>query len=186
MIACDGCEEWFHGTCVKVSEEAAELVDKYYCPSCTREFSLRCPSGQTAYSPTPSSSSSSSSLSESPIFLEVQVLPRRVHPTGARPRVEILFAELRPPRRAPEVAKVRGPRAQAPQPADTTKASRVPPRGRGEAGPAAAAGLAAASRLFAAVFGERADACAGGGGAGGDRTRRRRERDTGRLFLASK
>ena len=32
MIACDGgCEDWYHGECVKVAEQDGELIDKYYC-----------------------------------------------------------------------------------------------------------------------------------------------------------
>lgn len=35
MIGCDGeCEDWFHGKCVKIDQRDAELIDKYYCPSC--------------------------------------------------------------------------------------------------------------------------------------------------------
>ncbi|KAF2092018.1 hypothetical protein K490DRAFT_32132 [Saccharata proteae CBS 121410] len=36
MIACDGpCQDWYHGTCVKVREEDEELIEKYFCPQCT-------------------------------------------------------------------------------------------------------------------------------------------------------
>ncbi|KAF8251952.1 hypothetical protein K440DRAFT_463144, partial [Wilcoxina mikolae CBS 423.85] len=31
MIGCDGCEDWYHGECVKVKEEDGDLIDKYYC-----------------------------------------------------------------------------------------------------------------------------------------------------------
>jgi hypothetical protein len=31
MIACDGCEDWYHGECVKIREEDGDLIDKYYC-----------------------------------------------------------------------------------------------------------------------------------------------------------
>ncbi|KAI9234246.1 MAG: hypothetical protein BYD32DRAFT_385667 [Podila humilis] len=34
MIACDGCDDWFHGDCVGVAEKDSELVDKYYCKRC--------------------------------------------------------------------------------------------------------------------------------------------------------
>jgi COMPASS component SPP1 len=33
MIACDGCDDWFHGSCVDMKEENAQLVDKYFCKS---------------------------------------------------------------------------------------------------------------------------------------------------------
>lgn len=32
MIACDGgCNDWYHGDCVKVSEQEGRLIDKYIC-----------------------------------------------------------------------------------------------------------------------------------------------------------
>jgi hypothetical protein len=31
MIACDGCEDWYHGECVNVKEADGDLIDKYYC-----------------------------------------------------------------------------------------------------------------------------------------------------------
>ncbi|KAI9796958.1 MAG: hypothetical protein M1833_005904 [Piccolia ochrophora] len=35
MIGCDGgCEDWFHGACVKIDEEDGDLIDKYICPNC--------------------------------------------------------------------------------------------------------------------------------------------------------
>ena len=34
MIGCDGCEEWYHGTCIGLSEEQANKVDKYVCLRC--------------------------------------------------------------------------------------------------------------------------------------------------------
>lgn len=33
-ICCDGCESWHHMRCVKVDEEDAEAIDKFYCPEC--------------------------------------------------------------------------------------------------------------------------------------------------------
>lgn len=37
MIGCDGCEEWYHGSCVSVSKRDEKLVAKYYCPRCDRD-----------------------------------------------------------------------------------------------------------------------------------------------------
>lgn len=38
MIACDGgCEDWFHGKCVKIREEDGDLIDRYICPNCERK-----------------------------------------------------------------------------------------------------------------------------------------------------
>ncbi|KAK2757096.1 hypothetical protein FQN54_005065 [Arachnomyces sp. PD_36] len=35
MIGCDGgCEDWFHGACVKINKADADLIDKYICPNC--------------------------------------------------------------------------------------------------------------------------------------------------------
>ncbi|XP_074501018.1 CXXC-type zinc finger protein 1a isoform X1 [Sebastes fasciatus] len=34
MIGCDSCTEWFHGSCVGVSEKAAKSIRVWYCPSC--------------------------------------------------------------------------------------------------------------------------------------------------------
>ncbi|KAG0286300.1 hypothetical protein BGZ96_009552 [Linnemannia gamsii] len=34
MIACDGCDDWFHGDCVGVAEKDSVMVDKYYCKRC--------------------------------------------------------------------------------------------------------------------------------------------------------
>lgn len=36
MIACDSCYQWFHGNCVKITEEAADRMDFYICPGCRR------------------------------------------------------------------------------------------------------------------------------------------------------
>jgi len=36
MICCDSCDEWFHGACVKVTEEESKLFTKYFCPSCLK------------------------------------------------------------------------------------------------------------------------------------------------------
>lgn len=39
MICCDRCGEWFHGTCVGISEARGRLLERdgedYICPNCT-------------------------------------------------------------------------------------------------------------------------------------------------------
>lgn len=35
MIGCDGCEEWYHGACVGITEEQAQKFDKYVCVRCS-------------------------------------------------------------------------------------------------------------------------------------------------------
>lgn len=36
MIACDRCEDWFHGECIGMDKHTGEkLVQKYICPNCT-------------------------------------------------------------------------------------------------------------------------------------------------------
>ncbi|XP_021961175.1 CXXC-type zinc finger protein 1 isoform X2 [Folsomia candida] len=34
MIACDNCEEWFHGDCINITESDAKVIKHYYCPGC--------------------------------------------------------------------------------------------------------------------------------------------------------
>ncbi|KAG1365683.1 PHD finger protein ALFIN-LIKE 1 [Cocos nucifera] len=34
-IACDICERWFHGKCVKITPAKAESIKQYKCPSCS-------------------------------------------------------------------------------------------------------------------------------------------------------
>ena len=34
MIGCDGCNEWYHGSCIGVSEAQAERVEKFLCVRC--------------------------------------------------------------------------------------------------------------------------------------------------------
>uniref|UniRef100_V9KE44 Histone lysine demethylase PHF8 n=1 Tax=Callorhinchus milii TaxID=7868 RepID=V9KE44_CALMI len=36
MIECDGCQDWFHGSCVGVEEEKAADIDLYHCPNCEK------------------------------------------------------------------------------------------------------------------------------------------------------
>lgn len=35
MIACDECEDWFHGPCIGISESRADRVSKYVCLRCS-------------------------------------------------------------------------------------------------------------------------------------------------------
>ncbi|XP_039152806.1 CXXC-type zinc finger protein 1-like isoform X1 [Drosophila simulans] len=37
MIGCDGCEEWYHGDCIGITEKDAEHIKKYYCRRCKKE-----------------------------------------------------------------------------------------------------------------------------------------------------
>ncbi|OZJ05566.1 hypothetical protein BZG36_01716 [Bifiguratus adelaidae] len=34
MIGCDGCDRWFHGECVGISELDSQRIDRWYCPRC--------------------------------------------------------------------------------------------------------------------------------------------------------
>lgn len=34
MICCDGCNTWYHGPCINITEEEAELLEKFYCDVC--------------------------------------------------------------------------------------------------------------------------------------------------------
>ena len=38
MLACDKCEDWFHGKCVDVSKKQAKNLSTYYCPACMAQF----------------------------------------------------------------------------------------------------------------------------------------------------
>ncbi|KAG6179066.1 hypothetical protein E4U36_005959 [Claviceps purpurea] len=38
MICCEGCEDWFHGECIKLNKDIGEhLIEKFICPNCTTE-----------------------------------------------------------------------------------------------------------------------------------------------------
>ncbi|CAO3607859.1 unnamed protein product [Cunninghamella echinulata] len=36
MIACDRCDQWFHGECISISEKEGEFVDLYFCDACSK------------------------------------------------------------------------------------------------------------------------------------------------------
>lgn len=33
-IGCDKCNDWFHGSCVGITQAEAEVVEEYICPRC--------------------------------------------------------------------------------------------------------------------------------------------------------
>lgn len=37
MIACDACEEWYHGDCININEREAKHIRQYFCPRCCEE-----------------------------------------------------------------------------------------------------------------------------------------------------
>merc|ERR1711953_77504 len=48
MIACDKCEEWFHGECIDLDESDAKYIKEFYCqasteahPECVTRFSKK-------------------------------------------------------------------------------------------------------------------------------------------------
>lgn len=36
MIACDKCDQWFHGECIEISEKQGEFIDLYFCENCSQ------------------------------------------------------------------------------------------------------------------------------------------------------
>ena len=40
MICCDSCEEWFHDSCVSLTQQQARKLKTYMCPSCCKEKGL--------------------------------------------------------------------------------------------------------------------------------------------------
>eukprot|EP00049_Salpingoeca_infusionum_P007103 m.115734 g.115734 ORF g.115734 m.115734 type:complete len:651 (+) comp13579_c0_seq2:35-1987(+) len=41
MIACSVCDDWFHGSCVNVSELEGQTIDEYVCDACERSTGQR-------------------------------------------------------------------------------------------------------------------------------------------------
>jgi hypothetical protein len=41
MIACDSCDDWFHGKCVGITERKAKKLETYVCPKCTKQKSKK-------------------------------------------------------------------------------------------------------------------------------------------------
>lgn len=39
MIACDKCDQWFHGECIGISEKQGEFIDLYFCEDCAQSKS---------------------------------------------------------------------------------------------------------------------------------------------------
>lgn len=37
MIACDACEEWYHGDCINISERESKYIKNYFCDRCREE-----------------------------------------------------------------------------------------------------------------------------------------------------
>ncbi|KAI8848906.1 hypothetical protein BC829DRAFT_352133, partial [Chytridium lagenaria] len=33
-IQCDGCDEWFHGSCADVKEEDVDAISLWFCKTC--------------------------------------------------------------------------------------------------------------------------------------------------------
>jgi hypothetical protein len=36
-IACDICERWFHGKCVRMTPAKADQIKQYKCPDCSKK-----------------------------------------------------------------------------------------------------------------------------------------------------
>lgn len=34
MIQCDYCDEWYHGACINITPEQADMLVKFRCPRC--------------------------------------------------------------------------------------------------------------------------------------------------------
>lgn len=43
MIACDRCDDWFHGECININEKESEFIDLYFCTKCSKsKFVFMC------------------------------------------------------------------------------------------------------------------------------------------------
>ena len=40
MLGCDNCDQWFHGSCMKLDKEACEALSKWICPPCSNKVSV--------------------------------------------------------------------------------------------------------------------------------------------------
>lgn len=36
-VGCDFCQDWFHGTCVGITQSEADLIEEYKCPNCCKK-----------------------------------------------------------------------------------------------------------------------------------------------------
>ncbi|KAJ7116023.1 hypothetical protein C8R44DRAFT_587834, partial [Mycena epipterygia] len=41
MVNCGQCDEWYHFACINLSEQTAEDINVYICPSCTEKTGHR-------------------------------------------------------------------------------------------------------------------------------------------------
>lgn len=57
---CDGCEEWYHGDCINISEKEAKHIKHYYCQKCKEED----PSLQTIFRAIPAATTAAPQSSE--------------------------------------------------------------------------------------------------------------------------
>jgi hypothetical protein len=39
-LQCDHCDQWYHGSCVNITESIAEQIEKWYCPDCAPSHKL--------------------------------------------------------------------------------------------------------------------------------------------------
>lgn len=89
MIACDKCEDWFHGSCIGVSKKQSEMYEVWICTTCKQtDPTLECRLKPSATATGPSEHSSGegrkrlSSESESTIDASGNKIKDRVKRTG--------------------------------------------------------------------------------------------------------